>query len=234
MSFEKNDKFDYLIAMAELDAKNDDVEIFESLDTSDVVLSNMIDGKIAKLIEKECGNSRKNMTKVRRVLSRVAVVALVIISVMFTAMMSVSAVRSAVWNAVVEWYDKYISVEYKPDIPSTPPAVIEDIRKPALLPTGAEEEVIVQNKSSYIAEYYVGDDLCLMFRQSLLDKGEINVDDETAKREDVKNGNFTGVLFTYEKNDNIKIIWNDGEYTYTLTGYGIDSEILIMIARSVK
>ena len=74
--------------------------------------------------------------------------------------------------------------------------------------------MIVQNKSSYIAEYYVGDDLCLMFRQSLLDKGEINVDDETAKREDVKNGNFTGVLFTYEKNDNIKIIWNDGEYTY--------------------
>ena len=111
---------------------------------------------------------------------------------------------------------------------------MEEIRKPTLLPQGAEEEIIVNNKTSYIVEYYVGDDLYLMFRQSLLDKGSTYIDRETATMEDIIIGNFDGMLITHEKNTDINIIWNDGEYRYTLTGYDIDSEFLIMIAQSVK
>ena len=42
------------------------------------------------------------------------------------------------------------------------------------------------------------------------------------------------MLLRYEKNTEIKILWNDGEYHYILTGYDITPETLIMIAESVK
>ncbi len=44
-----------------------------------------------------------------------AVIALVVMSTAFAAMMSVSAIRNAIWNTIVEWYDKYISIDYKRD-----------------------------------------------------------------------------------------------------------------------
>lgn len=234
MNCEKIDKYDYLIAMSTLDAKNDDVEMFKSLDTSDIVLSDKIVRKIGKLIKISHKNPLRYTSKVRTVFSRVAVVALIIISITFAAMMSVSAIRNAIWNTIVEWYDKYISVDYETDNPVSVPAVIEEIRKPTLLPQGAEEEIIFGNKWSYLAEYYVGDECRLVFAQSLLNKGDAYIDSEASTMEDIKIGNYNGILLTYEKNTDMNIVWNDGEYRYTLTGYDIDSEFLIMIAQSVK
>ena len=235
MNCEKIDKYDYLIAMATLDAKNNDVEMFEKLDTSDVVLSDQVVRKINRLIKTSHRNPDKHITKVKMVLSRVAVVALVVISIMFTAMMSVSAIRNAVWNVIVEWYDKYISVSYKTNDPVSPPTIIEEIRKPTLLPLGFEEDVIFDDKWSYLAEYYVGDDLCLVFRQALIDNSNTYyIDSETSAIENVFIGGFDGMLLRYEKNTEIKILWNDGEYHYILTGYDITPETLIMIAESVK
>ena len=234
MNCENIDKYDYLIAMATLDAKNDDVEMFENLDTSDVVLSDQVVRKINRLIKTSHRNLDKHITKVRRILSRVAIVALVVISVMFTVMMSVSAIRNAVWNVIVEWYDKYLSVDYESNVSVSLPATIEEVRKPTLLPQGAEEAVIFDNERSYFTEYYIENECCLVFHQSRLNTGETYVDSETVIIEEVMIGEFKGLLLTYEKNTDVKILWNDGEYRYTLTGYGIDPEILIMIANSVK
>lgn len=234
MNCEKIDKYDYLIAMATLDAKNNDVEMFENLDTSDVVLSDQVVRKINRLIKTSHRNPDKHITKVQMVLSRVALIVLVVISMMFTAMMSVSAIRNVVWNVIVEWYDKYISVDYETDDSVSPPTIIEEIRKPTLLPLGFEEDVVFDDKWSYFVEYYVGDDLCLVFRQSLIDTHNTYIDSEASAIENVLIGGFDGLLLTYEKNTDINIVWNDGEYRYTLTGYDIDSETLIMIAESVK
>lgn len=234
MNYEKIDKYDYLIAMATLDAKNNDVEMFENLDTSDVVISNQVVRKINRLINTNQRNQDKNINKVRMFLSRVAVIALVVISMMFTAMMSVSAIRNAVWNVIVEWYDKYISVDYETGDPVSPPTIIEKVRKPTLLPLGFEEDIIFDDKWSYLSEYYVGDECRLVFGQSLLDKGSVDVDSDEAAIENVVIGVFDGILLTYEKNTDVKLIWNDGEYLYTLTGYDIETGTLIMIAQSVK
>ena len=234
MNCENIDKYDYLIAMATLDAKNDDVEMFENLDTSDVVLSDRIVRKIHRLIKTSRGDSSRHITKVRGILSRVAIVALVVISVMFTVMMSVSAIRNAVWNVIVEWYDKYLSIDYESNSPASLPMTIEEVRKPTLLPQGAEEAVIFDDKWSYFTEYYIENECCLVFQQSRLNTGETYVDSETAIIKEVMIGEFDGLILTYEKNTDMIILWNDGEYRYTLTGYGLDAEILVMIAKSVK
>ena len=185
MNCEKIDKYDYLIAMATLDAKNNDVEMFENLDTSDVVLSDQVVRKINRLIKTSHRNPDKHITKVQMVFSRVAVIALVVISMMFTAMMSVSAIRNAVWNVIVEWYDKYISVDYETDDPVSPPTAIEEVRNPTLLPLGFEEEIVGNAKSMYVVEYYIGDDLCLVFSQSLIDPHNTDIDREASAMENV-------------------------------------------------
>ena len=234
MNCEKIDKYDYLIAMATLDAENDDVEMFDNIDTSDVVLSGQVVRKINKLIKTSHKNPDKHITKVCRILSHVAIVALVVISAMFTVMMSVSAIRNAIWNVIVEWQDQYLSVDYESNVPASPPATLEEVRKPTLLPQGVEESVIFDDKWSYFTEYYIENECCLVFHQSRLNTGESYIDSETVIIEDVMIGEFEGLLLTYEKNTDTIILWNDGEYRYTLTGYGIDPEILIMIAKSVK
>ena len=74
-----------------------------------------------------------------------------------------------------------------------------------------------------------------MFRQALIDNSNTYyIDSETSAIENVFIGGFDGMLLRYEKNTEIKILWNDGEYHYILTGYDITPETLIMIAESVK
>lgn len=108
MNCGKIDKYDYLIAMATLDAGLDDAGMFEKLDASEVVLSNCTINKINNLIKSSRKCKTKDNSKARTVLSRVAVIALVVMSIAFAAMMSVSAIRNAIWNTIVEWYDKQL------------------------------------------------------------------------------------------------------------------------------
>ena len=53
---------------------------------------------------------------------------------------------------------------------------------------------------------------------AILNKGSVYIDRETATMEDIIIGNFDGMLITYEKSQDIEVVWNDGEYRYTFTG----------------
>lgn len=234
MNCEKVDTLDYLIAMATLDADISDVNLFENLDTSGVVLSDNLDFRITKLIKRSQASQAKPRSRAMMALSKAAIIALIILSIAFTTMMSISAIRNAVWNVIVDWYDKYLSVDYEPEYPSTVPSEIEEVRKPTLLPPDAEEELIGKNNNMYLAEYYLGDECILVFSQSLLPGGQMQIDSESAIIREVKIGEFTGNMLTYDKDNMIIIFWNDGRYGYDLTGYGLDAETLIMVAQSVR
>lgn len=233
MSCEKNDKYDYLIAMAALDAKDGDVEMFENLDVSDVTLSEKTEKRIGKLIKKSRRYPSASAVKARRVLSKAAVIALIVISVMFTAIMSVSAVREAVWDFIVRFYDEYITVDVRSKIPVSTPTEIREVRKPTLLPSGAEEAAVVSD-AVYSADYSVGDELRLAYQQSLLNAGEVYIDSEMTSVSNIMVGEHDGILFTHEGGDGKEVLWTDGEYQYSLAGYGIDSAALILIAESVR
>ena len=237
MKCERMDKYDYLIALSTLDAKDDDVKMFMELDDSDVVLSDHITNKIEKLIRRESAYKTTGFVQFKRILSRVAIIALVVISVMFTAMMSVSAIRTAIWEIITEWYEEYIVVGYVPEegieVPE-PPKMIEEIRKPTLLPLGVEEEVVGSTKNMFVCEYYWGDDCYLSFKQSLLDESVSNVDGDDAIITKIMIGNYEGIIFTYEKEDYKYVLWNDTEYSYSINSTFLSVEKLILMAESVK
>ena len=237
MKCERMDKYDYLIALSTLDAKDDDVKMFMELDDSDVVLSDHITNKIEKLIRRESAYKTTGFVQFKRILSKVAIITLVIISIMFTAMMSVSAIRTAAWEIITEWYEEYIAVGYVPEegleVPE-PPKMIEEIRKPTLLPLGAEEEILLNAKNMFVSEYYLGDDCYLSFKQSLLDESVGKFDGDDAVITKIMVGNYDGILFTYEKEDYIYILWNDTRYSYQISSTVLSIDELRLVAESVK
>ena len=235
MKCEKMDKFDYLIALATLDARDDDIEMYEELDNSDVELSERITNNIEKLIRKESRTERLN--RIRKTLSKVAVIALVVISVIFTAMMSVSAIRTAIWEIITEWYEEYIAIGYEPKDEYgvvEPPKMIEEIRKPTLVPLGMEEEIGMSGRGMFACNYYLGDDCYISFKQLLLnnDVGALDGDDATIS--EVVVGKHKAWLFSYDAEDYIILIWNDTEYAYHLSTTMLNADELILVATSVK
>lgn len=237
MKSKRLDKYDYLIAMATLDVKDDDVKMFEELDDSDVVLSDRITKKIDKLISKESNYKTSRAIQFQKVLSKVAIIALVVMSVMFAAMMSVSAIRTAIWEIITEWYEEYIAIGYEPEEGYgvvEPPKMIEEIRKPTLLPLGVEEEIGINLRSRFACDYYIGDECYASFCQSLLTKDINKLDSEGASMNEIMIGNYKAWLFTYENKDYAYIVWNDSEYSYQISSMVLDANELILIAESVK
>lgn len=237
MKCERMDQYDYLIALATLDAKDDDVRTFMELDDSDVVFSARMMRKIGKLIRRASLYRTDGLIKLKRMLSQVAIITLVVVAVVFTALMSVSAIRSAVWEIITEWYEEYIAVGYMPEegleVPEAP-KMIEEIRKPTLLPLGAEEEIGINMKSRFDCDYYVGDDCYVSFMQYLLNGKAIKVDGDDATMTKIMVGEYDAYLFTYSKEEYTIILWNDGEYAYFISSTVLETDDLIAVAASVK
>lgn len=237
MKCERMDKYDYLIALATLDAKDDDVKMFMELEDSDVVFSDRITDKIEKLIRRESVYKTDGFVKFKRILSKSAIIALVVISVMFTAMMSVSAIRTAIWEIITEWYEEYIAVGYVPEegieVPE-PPKMIEEIRKPTLLPLGAEEEVLGSTRQTFACEYYVEDDCYIIFKQFLINEDITKLDGDDAVLTEMMIGDSQGYCISYEKDDYIYVLWNDTEYSYQISSVVLNMDELRLIAESVK
>ena len=210
MKSKKRDNFDYLISMASEDLVCKNSEWYENIDNSEVEMSRKTDRKIKKLFRIEY---RKRVSPVYNVLSKAAIIVMVIMSIMFTSMMSVSAIREAVWEIITEWYDEYFSVKYEPtDETVVPPTMIEEIRKPIWMPKDYTEEVLLDSKKLYISEYYFDDEFVLSFQQKVLDESDVFYDNKNS--EIITVGDHE-VMIT--KNDNsIIFLWTDGEYAYDM------------------
>ena len=236
MKCERMDKYDYLIALATLDARDDDIQMFKELDDSDVVLSDRIQKKIEKLIRRESTYRDFGFKQFKHILSKAAIIMLVVISVMFAAMMSISAIRTAIWEIVTEWYEEYVAIGYEPEEGLEviePPTKIEEIRKPTLLPLGAEEEILGSTRRAFSCDYYLGDDCCISFSQFLMtsDIGKINGEEIEIK--EIFVGSYKAWLFLDSQNGYV-VEWSDGEYAYSIKSAFLQYDELILIAESVK
>ena len=111
MKYLENNKFDYFIKLALLDCGKKDVKMFDEIDDSQIVLSERLNRKIKKLISQKA--REQSFANTKRVFVRIAIVAMLIMSLMFAALISVTAIREAIWKAIVEWHENYIVVRYE-------------------------------------------------------------------------------------------------------------------------
>ena len=101
------DKLDILICLAAQECIEREANEFMSLEVTEDALT---ERKIRK-IEKKCRQAEKGYTRFHAL--KVACVAcLVVISLMFTACMSIKEVRTAIWNVIVDYYEDHIAVNF--------------------------------------------------------------------------------------------------------------------------
>lgn len=231
------DNLDYLIALSLNPIADETAKEFENIDDSGVVISKKTDRKIRKLIRKSAKCSREETAVVtpmpKRFLRRAAVAILVAVSLMFGGIMSISAVRKSLWKAITEWYNEFFSVNYeKGRARMTVPDKIEEIRKPRLLPQGVVEADSREYFIEYSCDYYIDTTIVMTFSQKLLTEKTNLINGEDAEVSNISVNDNEAVLVR-NKNGNIVLDWTDGEYEYTIVGYGIGADIILLMAESV-
>ena len=111
MKCSKNDKLDCLIQLAYLQCGAKDAALFDETNGSEVPVPESLSRKIMRLIDRK--SREKTVGRTKLIVGRVAVAAMLIMSIMFTMLISVSGIREAIWRAIVEWHENYITIRFE-------------------------------------------------------------------------------------------------------------------------
>lgn len=252
------DKLDMIIALAAKDCGNDDVELLDNLDVSEVALDKYFHRRKARIVEKH--KHYPTMIAFKRGLLRVAIVLMVFMSLGFTTIMAISPMRKAVFEVVIEWYEDYITIRYEPtdkdvndasggegndtkdndenppinDPVIIPPTVIEEVRKPTALPQNVVEDVVMQNKTLVCIDYYINNEFAYTFNQMLLADRDKYLDNEGVLIETIDINGNSGTVIQHTEFSGVSIVWSDGEYIYQMITQSTSLDELIHICRSVQ
>jgi|GEM_PF-3491527 hypothetical protein len=226
----KYDSLDALLYVSAPAAGQPDIDEYNALDIP-VELSRSFRRRIKQIIK-----NGVPVNYVTIIAKRVAIIFLIIMSIGFTYVMSISAVREAVWEKIMEWYNNYIYVQYvEPNETETEvPATIKDYKEPATIPDTYIKTILQKLPYCYYMEY-ISSEHMIIYQQYILKNYSImltNIDSET---EPINiNGNQGLYTFYTSGNKNYyDIIWNDKKYAYELYG-DIDLNSLIKIAENIS
>ena len=240
MKCEKPDQYDYLIALSTLEASDDDVKAFTALDDSEVVLSDRTTEAIEKMIRKESVYRRSGFKRFGKILSRVAVIALVMISVTLSVIMSISArenaLRDSTWEIVITTdAEGKVHAGFAPKegkYVKEVPVVIEDERKPTIFLEGTAEVLAYAYDIAICYDYCADGNVYASFRQYILDESVVTLEYKNTQLTKTAVGNHLG--FVIRGSTQTILFWNDGEYVYWLKSESLDLQELIRMAESVK
>lgn len=222
MTCSSNERTDLLLELLVEGCGDEELELYNSIDTSNVTFSKKFKRNKEKILSK--GKIEPFTVQFKRVLSRVAIVCLVVLSLSFMTMMSVSAVRQAVWNTIVEIYNEYFEISHDDGDDTTQSEAVTEIQiihKPTTLPEGVEEEILMNGKRMFLADYYKGDEHLGTFRQTILDEtSSVHLNSETATLSNYVCGENYITIIDYNDGQ-ISMFWSDRHYFYTIDGYDI-------------
>ncbi len=129
----KIDAMDLLLYSAMPYVQLKEVDDYSSANSS-VELSQKEKNKIYRRINRE-RTYRENHITYRptfEMMKRIAAAVLIVVSLSFAAVMSVEAVRTALWNAITEWYENSIFVKYENTGEIAAPDRILEYKEPIL------------------------------------------------------------------------------------------------------
>lgn len=259
MAYTGRDKLDLMIGLALSLERDKDLVMFDELDTSEVIKD-----KKYYQVKKSIFRNYRIKTVMRHIKTGVPKVAVFIVAILSAATIAVTSIkplRNAVIDAIIEWRDEFLTIRYNvpeseyteeeetteittEDTSSTqeqtpaetiiPPETIEEVRKPTYFEEGIVEDVVTENSTTIFIDYYLNNNYMYSFSQEVLSKNIAYVDnDDATLTQTTINGNNAQIV--QNEMDNFKfIIWNDGEYIYTISSNVYELKQLINIAESVK
>ena len=179
--------------------------------------------------------AKRGTVTVMQYAKRVAVIALIVISIGFAGVLSIDAVRAALWNAIVEWYEEYIAVAFVQEETVSAPTEILEYREPRGLGEEFVRYEVGRNESSLIVEYE-SDVVLISYRQAVFDQFEIFLSNhESEIFNEIKVNGYPGMITSATTNieQQLTILWHDDEYTYFIIG-NITVDELLKVAESVR
>ena len=242
------DKLDAILTLAVARCVQDEAEAFLSADISGIPDNPELEKKILEGTLGSGNGSRNSRGKKRGIKWAIkigALVALLCMSVAFTACMFVPVIREAVWNTIVEWYEDHIEVsfsdsEVETEPPTEPPedeipTSIEQTARLTYLPEGyVLGEETHSNLWYYVNGYTQNGDWKFVLSQGIIDGSNFFMDNESGDIIHLKVNEYGAVFTEYEGKPNVySLMWQDAEYRYTLYGYFDSVTEMIKIAEGV-
>lgn len=229
---ERYDKLDCMLFAAAGGFCSEEVEKFMNLDVSDVPESARYVRKRKRMIAKQ--RHKPFFSACRRVARTVAVVLVIIFSLGFITVMSVSALRNAVFDVIVDWFENYVQVVFACDDDPGENAElkIENLKKITGLPEGVEEEIEYEYGKHYTVNYFLDGERICSLRQNVYWKNSAFIDNEGLLMDEILINGNTARLFETE-NGVERICWSDGQYSYILSNYS-DSLDIVELAESIE
>ena len=224
-------KLDALLTMSVDTIVEKNAESFLEQDYEIVPMPNSLRRKILGMDRRARWNNEFGAIGVG--LKRVAAVILIACTLSFAAAMSVEAVRTAIWNAIVTWYDDYVAISFRKDGVSDAPETIVTKKEPMM--DGYEREILLDSPTMYMVSYS-SESLQVVYTQTVLDQNELRIDAKETKGYDVSIGGNTGQIFYADDKNETLIVWDDEEYSFMLQCNRTEdvNEALIEIAETIK
>lgn len=227
----KNDNLDALILLSVQVLEEESLKRFDAAEPAGIVRPASLDRKVRRLIRREqnvCRPSARWMP-VKRVVAAI----LIFCTVAFAAAMSIEAVRGAVWQAIVRWYDTHIAVSFEDA--TDMPEPLRTKREPTGLPDSWVKEVRVDSPALYRVVYLQAGKKLLTYMQMPIQSDAWVSNDETAVQ-NIEVGAFDAKLVSLHETQTFVLCWSDGEYKYALHSIAgsITPELMVRIAESVE
>jgi len=221
------DMFDALLYAAAPYAGRQELEEYFSVEPP-MQLSERVKRRIIK-------RAKRGATPILVYAKRAAMIALVVMAIGFAGVMSIDAVRAALWDAIVGWYEAYIAVAFVQEEMVSAPTEILEYREPRGLGEEFVRYEMRKNDSGLIVEYESATAL-IYYRQGLMDQFETFVSNqESTISDEIKVNGYVGMISSAMTNigEQLTILWHDDEYAYVLTG-NMPVDELLRIAESVR
>lgn len=224
--------WDMLLKVCARELLEEDLAIARTTDIADISVSPKALRRIRRSIQNYEKESRWDSVPVlwRRIVAAI----LLVCTASFGMCISVEAVRAEIVHTVMKWYDTFVSVFYVSE--TTPPSVIEEYREPTLQLAGTEKQVVLKSENGYCIFYMIDNEMVISYQQLVLssESSDFNIENGCVPRTVEVNG-YDATIFEYN-NGCKNLTWHDNEYSYVIESYctEIDSDMLIMIAESVK
>ena len=233
----QNEKlFDALLEAAVSQAFQEEMEQLPSNEelNAECKPSPELDLRIKELIDQ---NRRKAKRKhFRRRSRKIAAGIAVVFTLLATVTLSVEATRNRIFNAYLDWQDKYTSIQFKDTTDPTETKVIDesDLYHPTYIPKGFKQTSTEKYGRTIMLVYSNEDGIEILFNQRPAGTGATSVDNEHKTYREVEiSGNkaylFEGITEEYAS----VLIWQAGGVEFQLTSL-IDSAELIYMGESIK
>jgi hypothetical protein len=180
------------------------------------------EGKLAQKLQQASMNKRPMSAR------KALLIAAIIVVLAFSAAMSVSAVRKAMYKFFVTIYEKFAVISFRPADEEAAalmaPESILNFLEPAYVPEGYRRHSEDKSEFIYTVRFLHEEGFVLLFEQSVLDSTNFDLDIEAALENDLFeiNGTTTGISLT---GGNAGVVCSVSCYQATVTKCSIKANL---------